>query len=82
MHFGKKWSFFSFSFLGKSSRKRTLFDIRDRKNFSKRPQNRNFPKGLVHEIWPKMAIFLICTFWAKPVTKDRFLIFFKEKNDF
>ena len=78
MHFGKKWSFFSFSFLGKSSRKRTFFDIRDRKNFSKRTQNRNFPT----KIWPKMAIFLICRFWAKPVRKYRFLIFFKEKNDF
>ena len=82
MHFSKKWPFFSFSFLGKSSRKRTFFDIRGRKNFPKRSQNRNFPKGLVHGIWPKMAIFLICRYWAKPVRKDRFLIFFKEKNDF
>ena len=49
--------------------------------FKKVQEIENFPKGLVHEIWPKMAIFLICRFWAKPVRKDRFLIFFKEKND-
>ena len=74
-HFSLWW------FLGKSSQKRSFFNILDRREclldekkstFKKVQKNGNFRKGLVHAFWQKMVIFLIRGFWANLVRKDRF----------
>ena len=50
--------------------------------FKKVQEIENFPKGLVHGFWPKIAIFLNGGFWSNPARKERFLIFGIEKNRF
>ena len=50
--------------------------------FKKVQEVENFPKGLVHGFWPKIAIFLNGGFWPNPAWKERFLIFGMEKNRF
>ena len=52
----KNRTFYHLCFLGKSSKKRSRFDVLDKKDcfldrkkeLFKSPKNRNFPKGLVH----------------------------------
>ena len=48
--------------------------------FKKVQEIENFPKGLVHGFWPKIAIFLNGGFWPNPARKERFLIFGIEKT--
>ena len=50
--------------------------------FKKVQKVENFPKGLVHGFWPKIAIFLNGGFWPNPAWKERFLTFGIEKNRF
>ena len=46
----------------------------------KSPKNRNFPKGLVYNLREKIELFNMYAFWANQARKDRFLIFWIEKN--
>ena len=66
----KNRTFYQLCFLGKSSQKRSFFDILDKKecfldrkrNFSKVQKNRIFPKGLVHGFCRKIELFIIFVF--------------------
>ena len=50
--------------------------------FSKEPENRNFPKGLVYGFCPNIEVFLIGVFHRSYFRKDRIFKLWKEKNDF
>ena len=45
-------------------------------------KNLKFSKGLVHGFWQKIDLSLTCVFLGNLATKDRFLIFWIEKNAF
>ena len=70
--FAKIGHFSHFLFSSKSSQGRTFFMFQIEKNafkttkvnFSTSPKYRNFPKGLVHALRPKMAIVFIGCCWA------------------
>ena len=66
----KNRSFYQLCFLGKSSQKRSFFDILDKKEcfldrkreLLKSPKNRIFPKGLDYGFCPKIELFIIFVF--------------------
>ena len=77
--------------LGKSSQRRSFFDILDLKKcsldqkkwrFKKLKKNGTFPKRFVNGFCVKIQLFTMCVFWANQVSKDRFLIFWIEANAF
>ena len=53
-----------------------------KRNFSKSPKIRNFPKGLVHGFCRKIELSVIYVFWANQARKDRFLVYWIKKNVF
>ena len=67
-------------FLRKLCQKRTFYDILNRNQLFleqkievlKRPKNGHFLKGLLHEIFPKVELFLIGVFHRNYFRKDRF----------
>ena len=67
-----------------------IVDILDRKEcfldqkskISKKSKNQNFPKGLVHGFGLQIELFDMCNFWTSEARKDRFLVFWIEKNAF
>ena len=67
-----------------------IVDILDRKDcfldqkskISKKSKNQNFPKGLVHGFGLQIELFNMCNFWTSEARKDRFLVFWIEKNAF
>ena len=71
----QNWPFFHQIFLGNIGQKKVFFDILERKNTflgykarsSKSRKIDIFPKGLVHEFGPKLAIFasfFVRQYWA------------------
>ena len=50
--------------------------------FQKGRKNGHFLRGLVHGFCPKIELFLFSVFHRNHITKDRFLISWKEKNNF
>ena len=77
-------------FLQKSSQKRSVFWYSGKKKFFlhqkievlNSSKHRHFSEGLVHGFCPKIELFLISVFCRYYITKDRFLIFWIEKNAF
>ena len=51
-------------------------------NFQKYLKKRNFLKGQVHGSCQKIELFSMSAFWANQGRKDRFLLFWIEKNTF
>ena len=50
--------------------------------FKKVQETENFPKGLVHGFWPKIAIFLNGGFWPNPARKGTFFDIRNRKKSF
>ena len=61
----QSWPFFHDSFLGNLDQENMFYDVLERKNAIlgfknknlKKPKNWNFPKGLLHDFNPRLAIF-------------------------
>ena len=50
--------------------------------FEKRLKNGKLAKGLVHGFCQKIDLFFMCGLLGNRATKDRFMIFWIEENDF
>ena len=86
----KNHNFYYRCFSLKLCHKRWLSDIYEEKNnfelekieVLKRVKNGHFLKGLVNLFSPKIEVFLIGVFHRNSLKKTKFLILWKEKNDF
>ena len=81
MVFAKKLTFFSYVFfLAKQARKKTFLIFQIEKNtfqtckvnFQKSRKNRHSAKGLVHGIFQKIDLFLICSFEQRKLERNIF----------
>ena len=84
MDFVQKSNCFLSVFFTEFFLEKIVFDIVERKEKNDFKKKKDiFHKGLVHGLWPKIELFLICLFFLRKLYQKRsFLTFCIENNEF